>query len=296
MIGLMRGRRVGQIFEIDTDSPPSQSAYGFSAAMPSFISVIADDAPLGQIDQEHAARLQSALRFHHLRRNIEHAHLGRHDDQIVLGDIIARRPQPIAIEDGADAGAVGEGDRRRAVPRLHQARMIFVKRLLCPGSSSDRRAHGSGIIIMTACGSERPARTSISRTLSNIAESLPVSSMIGRIFLISGAEQVGGEHALAGVHPVDVAAQRVDFAVVADVAIRMGPRPGRERVGAESRMHQCQRRLHRRVEQIGKIFFDLRRVKHALVDQCACTTGSGCRTFPFSGCLNAWRRSRPACG
>ena len=39
--------------------------------------------------------------------------------------------------------------------------------------------HASGIIIITACGSERPVRTSSSSALSNLAESLPASSMIG---------------------------------------------------------------------------------------------------------------------
>ncbi len=45
--------------------------------------------------------------------------------------------------------------------------------------------HGSGIIIMMACGSERPVSTSISSTLSNMAESLPASSMMGRILRMS---------------------------------------------------------------------------------------------------------------
>ncbi len=45
--------------------------------------------------------------------------------------------------------------------------------------------HGSGIIISTACGSDRPDITSSSRTLSKIAVSLPPSRMIGRIFFRS---------------------------------------------------------------------------------------------------------------
>ncbi len=45
--------------------------------------------------------------------------------------------------------------------------------------------HGSGIIIMTACGSDRPDRTSSSRALSNMAESLPAWSMIGSTFFTS---------------------------------------------------------------------------------------------------------------
>ena len=45
--------------------------------------------------------------------------------------------------------------------------------------------HGSGIIIIIACGRERPPMTSSSKTLSNIAESEPFVFTIGRIFLMS---------------------------------------------------------------------------------------------------------------
>jgi hypothetical protein len=50
-------------------------------------------------------------------------------------------------------------------------------------------AHGSGIIIIIACGSDRPARTSSSSTLSNIAESLPSASTIGQDLLDVVAEE-----------------------------------------------------------------------------------------------------------
>ena len=44
-----------------------------------------------------------------------------------LGDEIARRPQAVAVERGADLAAVGEGDRGGAVPRLHQRGVVFVE-------------------------------------------------------------------------------------------------------------------------------------------------------------------------
>ena len=127
--------------------------------------------------------------------------------------------------------------------------------------------HGSGIIIIIACGSERPASTSNSSALSNIAESLPFGLMIGQDLLDVVAEQLGLEQRLARVHPVDVAAQRVDLAVVRDVAVRMRAVPARERVRAETRMHQRQRGLHRRVLQVGEILVDLLGEQHALVDE-----------------------------
>ena len=63
-----------------------------------------------------------------------------------LRDVVARRPQAVAVEHGADDRAVGEGDRRRAVPRLHQRRVVFVERLQRRAIASCP-AHGSGIII-----------------------------------------------------------------------------------------------------------------------------------------------------
>ena len=48
---------------------------------------------------------------------------------VVVGDDVARRPQPVAVQRGADLAAVGEGDRGRAVPRLHQRGVVFVERL-----------------------------------------------------------------------------------------------------------------------------------------------------------------------
>ena len=42
--------------------------------------------------------------------------------------------------------------------------------------------HASGIIIMTACGSDRPVRTSSSSALSKLPESLVPGSQIGNSF------------------------------------------------------------------------------------------------------------------
>ncbi len=50
--------------------------------------------------------------------------------------------------------------------------------------------HGSGIIIIMACGSDRPARTSSSRTLSNMPESLPSVSMTGMHFCRSSPNRL----------------------------------------------------------------------------------------------------------
>ncbi len=89
--------------------------------------LVRNEPALLEIDQQHLAGLQPPLRDDVLFRNRQHAHLGGHDDAVVAGDEVARRPQAVAVERRADLLAVGEGDRGRAVPRLHQRGVVLVE-------------------------------------------------------------------------------------------------------------------------------------------------------------------------
>ena len=89
--------------------------------------LVLDDAALLQVDQQHLAGLQAPLAHDALFRDRQHAGLRGHDHEVVVGDDEARRPQAVAVERGADLAAVGEGDRGRAVPRLHQRGVVFVE-------------------------------------------------------------------------------------------------------------------------------------------------------------------------
>ena len=80
-------------------------------------------------------------------------------------------------------------------------------------------------------------------------------------------EELALEESLAGVHPVDVAAERVDLAVVREVAVGMRALPARERVGRETRMHEREGRLHRGVLQVGEVVVHLVGGEHALVNE-----------------------------
>ena len=51
--------------------------------------VVVDDPALRRVDEEDAARMQALLDEHVLGRDVEHADFGRHDDQVVLGHVIA---------------------------------------------------------------------------------------------------------------------------------------------------------------------------------------------------------------
>ena len=134
--------------------------------------VVADDPAGRGVDQEHPARLQPAARHHGGRVDVEHAGLAREHDEVVVGDEPAARAQAVAVEDGAGERAVGERDRGRTVPRLHQARVELVERAAVrvhargrsptpPGSSSAPRAAGCG---RTGAAARAPRRSSSSRS------------------------------------------------------------------------------------------------------------------------------------
>ena len=103
---------------------------------------------------------------------------------------------------------------------------------------------------MIACGSDRPASTSSSSTLSNVAESEPPGRTTGRILREVVAEELGGELRLARAHPVDVAAQRVDLAVVGDHPVRVRELPAREGVRRVAGVHERERRGGALVPQV----------------------------------------------
>ena len=74
--------------------------------------------------------------------------------------------------------------------------------------------------------------------------------MSGHILSRSAPSSSRFHRAPARVHPVDVAAHRVDLAVVGDEAVRVRQLPGREGVGREALVHQRQRRHGQRVAQV----------------------------------------------
>jgi len=90
--------------------------------------LVVDDAALLEVDQEHLARLQAPLPDDLVLGDRQHAALGGHDDEVVVGDQVARRAQAVAVERRADLLAVGEDHRRRPVPGFEHRRVVFVER------------------------------------------------------------------------------------------------------------------------------------------------------------------------
>ncbi len=228
--------------------------------------LIADDAALLGVDQEHPSGLQPSLVHHILRRHIEHAGFGRHDDEVVLGDVVAGGPQAVPVEHRPDPLAVGEGDRGRPVPGLHETRVILVERL-------ELRVHA--LVVRPRLGNQhhhgvRQRAPREHQQLQRVVEHRRVAAVrVDDRQDLRGvlAEQIRGEQRLARLHPVVVAAQRIDLAVVGEIAVRVRPVPARERVGAEAGMDQRERRFHGRVLEIGEVPGELLGEQHPLVDE-----------------------------
>ncbi len=257
-----RARR--QVAEVH-DAPLEPLAVGPPARdLALHLRVLDDAAPL-EVDQEELAGLEPALPEHVLGRLVEHAGLRGEDDPAVLRLEPAARAEAVAVERRADHRAVGEGDRGGPVPRLGQAAVEGVEALQRLGQVvaavvglGDHHHHR--VRQRTACQHEQ---------LEHVVEvrGVRAAGADDRQHLAQVvAEELGGELRLARAHPVDVAAHRVDLAVVGDHPVGVRELPAREGVGREARVDQHERALHPLVAQVGVAARELRRHQHPLVD------------------------------
>ena len=227
--------------------------------------VILDDPPFLRVDEEHPPGTEPPLADDVGSRELQHPGFARHHDQAILHLPPAPRPQAVAVERGTDPDAVGEGQRRRAVPRLHEAGLEFVIGLevvghrLVPAPRLGHE-HAHRLLDRTAAEDEKLEDVVEGRRIA------PAGANHRKDLLHVGAIHRMGEHALAGVHPVDVAADGVDLAVVGEEPERMGEIPGGEGVGAVALMNQSQRRHHPRVRKVGVELVDLIGKQQPLVD------------------------------
>ena len=234
--------------------------------------VVGDDAAFLQIDEQHLARLETPLLDDLLFRNRQHADFRSHDDEIVVGDDVARGAQAVTVQRGANLATVREGHGRRAVPRLHQRGMILVE--------------GAALLIHQRVASPRLGdehHHRVSERIAALHEELERVVETGRVRLaLVGdgpqlgdvvAEQLRLDGRLTGRHPVHVAAQRVDFTVVRNHAVGVRKTPGREGVRGEALMHQRERALESRIAEILVVGAKLGNEHHALVDDGAAGHG-----------------------
>ena len=197
--------------------------------------------------------------------HLEHAGLRGEHDPAVLRDEPAAGAQAVAVERGADDAAVAEGHGRRAVPGLDERRVVGVE-----------VAHLLGQLGAALVRLGDQHRDGVRRRAAAEHEQLHQAVERGRVgdvvaeqradLLDVVAEQRRGELELARAHPVAVAAQRVDLAVVGEHAVRVRELPAREGVGGEARVDEREAAHHALVAQVRVVARELRRGEHPLVD------------------------------
>ena len=179
--------------------------------------------------------------------------------------IIATGTQPVAVEYGTDVFAVGKSNRGRAIPRLHDAGVVLVKIAL-------RLCHV--FVLLPRLGDHQQHRllqraTAHQQKLQRIVEVARVRAfrLHDRVKLLQIVrKQIALQRALPRAHGIHIAAQRVDFAVVAHEPERLRAVPTREGVRRKSRVHHGQVRGEIRIGQIGKVLQHLLGVQHAFIN------------------------------
>ena len=263
-LGAVIFRKVGQFFQLELRRlQPFLIGFGLAECFLDLF--VFNDAAFFQINQQHLAGLEAPFALDLFFRHRQHAGFRRQDHQIIIGDDVAGGAQAIAVERRADLAAIGKGDGGGAVPRLQQGGVIFVEGLALgihalvagPGFG-DQHHHGMGQRIAAR-------HQHFQRIVETGGVGLAVRNQRPHLVEI-GTQQVRLHGAAACIHPVDVAAHRVDFAIMGDEAIGMRQLPAWESVGRETLMHQRNGRSGERVLQIQIEAADIMRQQQALID------------------------------
>ncbi len=232
--------------------------------------VVVDDAALLEIDQEHLAGLEAPFAHDPALGDRQHARLGGHHHHVVVGDAVTGGAQPVSIQRGADLFAIGEHHGGRAVPWFQHRGVVLVESasarihqlMLLPGL---RNHHHRGVRERVAghhqqfervveCGGVRLALE------ADGVELLEIIPQHGRL-----------HHALTSAHPVEVALDGVDLAVMGHHAIGVCQWPFGKGVGREALVDQRQCRRDTRILQVPVILANLIGEQQAFVDHCPAT-------------------------
>ncbi len=243
------GRDVGQVVEAD-DVLVVPGGVGAAGGDLGLDLAIGEHLAPFQIDHEQPAGPQPALGLDQRRLHREGPGLGGQDDPAVGGDHPPAGAEAVAVEGGADDPPVGEGHRCRPVPRLHQAGVVaeepldLVAQIVAPVEGlGDQHHQGVG---------ERPAGHD--QQLHDVVEGGGVGPALlddGQQVADVAAQQLRFQLGVAGPHPVAIALQGVDLAVVGQHPVGVGQLPAREGVGREAGVDQGQGGLEPLVDQVG---------------------------------------------
>jgi hypothetical protein len=217
-----------------------------------------------EVDRDHLARAELALRAHPVHRQVADAGLGGDDEHAVGRQRPARGPQAVAVERARGVAPIAHHHAGRAVPRLGIDRVVLVERsevgvlvLQRLGRRRDQDAHRLGDV---HAAEQQP--------LEHVVERLRVRAVGGhRRVELADVEQRRPPGAVARLRPQPVALDAVDLAVVRQPPERMRQRPARQGVGREALVEHDAARRQLRPRQVRVQLPQVAGQHHALVPQ-----------------------------
>ena len=219
-----------------------------------------------QIDADALAGADAPLGGNILLGQLHHAGFAAHNQQPIGGDGIAHRAQPIAIHAADHPGAIGGAERCGPVPGLHHRIAIEEEVVM-------RRRHG-GIIAERFRHQHRLGHRRITPAAHQQFEHVVEAGGVGIAGLNDrlhighiSVERWVGEPGLMALHPVHIAMQRVDLAIMRDHPEGLRQAPGREGVGRIALVINRKARDEARIRQVR---IELRQIlgqEHPLVDE-----------------------------
>ncbi len=240
---------------------------GVLACEPVLDGAVFVEAAFLQIERNHLPGTDAALAHHMRVVERDQPGLRAAEEKTVVGDRVALRPQSVAVHAGDHPAPIRRRQRGWPVPRLHHCVRIGVHgavRLrhcrchLRPGfGHEDRLGQRRG-----AAGADHHFEHCVERRrvrAARLDDGLDVVAF--------GPEQIRRHLELVVLHPVDVAFQRVDLAVVREHPERLGQPPSRERVGRVALVKDREGRDEALVLEVGVEVRELLGQEHAFVDQ-----------------------------
>ena len=224
---------IGHLQILHPDQVPVQPlSVGLAGGVGGFQLVVIHQLALDRVHQQHFARAQPVFAQNVLRGNVQHAHFAGQNQPAVLGQEVPAGPQTVPVQHRAHHIAVAEQNGGRAVPGFQHGGVILVKvpflgvhtLVVAPGFRNgdhhrQRQVHAvhhhefQGVVQHGGVG----------------AVLIHNGQYLGQVVL-----QVAASHGLlTGQHGVHVAPDGVDFAVVENEPVGVGPVPAGGGVGGE---------------------------------------------------------------
>ena len=225
--------------------------------------IIFYDALFRRIHQEKASRFQAPFIGDLFLGYRNRAGFRTQHHPVVLRHIVAGRAQAIPVQHAADHRAVAEADGCGTVPGFHHKGLVAVKillilghgRILLPGF----RNHGNhGMRQGMPCHHEI-----LQAVIKHGGITAGLIDYREHLFHIREKRRLG--LAFPGVQPVDITPDRIDFPVMHNIAVGMGPGPAGEGIGAEAGMDQRHGCRKIKVGQVQIKMPQLQGGKHSLI-------------------------------